>query len=300
MNFGQKVAYYLLIGTCKAIGWLPYHVLYYFFLEIIYFIVYKLFRYRVAVVRKNLRNSCPEKRDCDLRIIERKFYRHLAELFIDIPVICALSCEKLKKRYVFIDNDNFQKKVEGVTWISAMAHYGSWEYTINYKLYTDHEVDAVYKPLHSPVFEEFYKYLRSRCGAVPVAMDDIPKVVINNRKLGAIPIVIALISDQTPPEHAIHHWFNFFGQKTAFHMGMEKIALKFKIPVYFSRVKKIRRGYYSCEFIPLYNGTENLEEFELTQRYAIMLENMIRTAPELWLWSHKRWKHQPREGVKYR
>jgi len=300
MNLWQKISYYLLIGVCKAVGCLPYYFLYYFLLEIIFFLIYRIFRYRLRVVRTNLRNSFSEKSRHALKRIERKFYRHLAELFIDIPVICALSCEKMKRRYVFIDNDKHEKAVAGKTWIGALAHYGSWEYMINYKLYTDHDVAAVYKPLHNPVFEKFYFYLRSRCGATPVAMDDIPKVVINSRRENTKPIVIALISDQTPPEHAIHHWFHFLGQKTAFHMGMEKIALKYNVPVFFEGVRKIKPGYYTGEFFVLYDGEEKLEEFELTQRYADHLERMIEAAPELWLWSHKRWKHQPREEIKYR
>ena len=38
---------------------------------------------------------------------------------------------------------------------------------------------------------------------------------------------------------------------------------------------------------------EEVEPNEITRRYVVALESMIREHPELWLWSHKRWKHNP-------
>jgi KDO2-lipid IV(A) lauroyltransferase len=43
----------------------------------------------------------------------------------------------------------------------------------------------------------------------------------------------------------------------------------------------------------IYDGKENVAQHEITQRYATRLEQMIREQPELWMWSHKRWKHTP-------
>ena len=36
-------------------------------------------------------------------------------------------------------------------------------------------------------------------------------------------------------------------------------------------------------------------EFALTDRYAQMLEEQIRQRPELWLWTHDRWKRTKEE-----
>ena len=286
--------YRLLVGLCKLAGWLPYRLLYYVFVYVIYFVLHTVVRYRVKVVRKNLANSFPEKSRDELRRIEREFYKNLSEIFIDNLTLCAKRAEKLKKRFVFEDIRRQENLTEGRTWICAMAHYGSWEYTTVFPMYTDHDVAAVYKPLHNETFEKFYKYLRARCGAEPVPLNGVAKKIMGIEKGRGKPAAIALIADQTPPWHEIHHWFNFLNQPAAFHMGAEKLALKFGLPVYFLHVEKVRRGYYRGWFEQIYDGEEKVAEYEITGRYVERLETMIRRCPELWLWSHKRWKHKPR------
>lgn len=293
MNVWHKIQFWLLVGFCKAFGLLPYWIKYYGFVDVVYFMVYKIARYRCTVVRGNLKNSFPEKTDEERTCIEKKFYKHLAEMFVDTVVMCSISEKKIRERFYFVNSEEQERRMHGQTWICSMAHYGSWEYTINYKLFTDHRVAAVYRPLHNRVFDEFYHYMRSRFGATPVPMNNIAKEIIRTKKEGLSPMAIALIADQTPPFHEIHHWFPFLNQPTPFFMGTEKLSRKFHLPIYFLHIRKVKRGYYKAEFVEIYNGTDPVEDYEITSRYAACLERMIQESPELWLWSHKRWKHKP-------
>jgi KDO2-lipid IV(A) lauroyltransferase len=43
----------------------------------------------------------------------------------------------------------------------------------------------------------------------------------------------------------------------------------------------------------IWDGVSPTSDHEITGRYAQMLEEDIRRAPELWLWSHRRWKRRP-------
>ena len=120
---------------------------------------------------------------------------------------------------------------------------------------------------------------------------------VQNAKKGPVkfspsdPSDVTLIADQTPGWPEIQNWTLFLGQWTPFFMGMEKLALKFHMPVVFLDVHKVRRGYYEARFDLIYDGDEAVDEGEITRRYAERLEQMIRTRPELWMWSHRRWKH---------
>ena len=38
---------------------------------------------------------------------------------------------------------------------------------------------------------------------------------------------------------------------------------------------------------------QETEENEITKAYNLELETIIKTKPEFWIWSHKRWKHKP-------
>jgi KDO2-lipid IV(A) lauroyltransferase len=288
----NSLGYYLLVGGCKAVGALPYGFLYRVLAPVIYFFVYRVGRYRRAVTRENLRKSFPEKSEDQRLAIERKFYRQLAELFVDTLALTAISEKEIRSRFRYLNAEEQQERTVGKSWICAMAHYGSWEYTINYPLFTDHRVGAVYRPLHSEVFDRFYAHVRSRFGAIPLAMDHVAREMIRTQNESLPPIALALIADQTPLWFTIRHWFDFLNQPTAFFMGTEKLALKFGLPVYFLRVEKIKPGYYTARFEELYDGAEPVAEYEITARYAARLEQAIRQHPELWLWSHKRWKHK--------
>jgi len=110
--------------------------------------------------------------------------------------------------------------------------------------------------------------------------------------LGGKPVIVALIADQTPPWHEIKHWYRFLEQDTPFFSGVEKMALKLKMPVYFMHVRKVAPRHYEAEFKLVYDGVEPVAEHQITERYIALLEAMIRESPELWMWSHRRWKHK--------
>ena len=74
--------------------------------------------------------------------------------------------------------------------------------------------------------------------------------------------------------------------------GIEKMALKLKMPVYFMHVRKVAPRHYEAEFKLVYDGVEPVAEHQITERYIALLEAMIRESPELWMWSHRRWKHK--------
>ena len=88
-------------------------------------------------------------------------------------------------------------------------------------------------------------------------------------------IGIGLIADQNPPLRPNGHSFRPLNQDTVFFDGIEKMALKFHMPVYFCRQRRLRRGYYELEFLRLYDGVEQVAPNEVTERYVRQLESDI-------------------------
>ena len=115
---------------------------------------------------------------------------------------------------------------------------------------------------------------------------------VMRRQTSGRSVAVAMIADQTPPWPLIQNWTMFLGRETPFIMGMEKMARKFHLPVAFLHMDKVKRGYYTGWFEVIYDGWEDVPEHEITRRYAEKLEAMIRRRPELWMWSHRRWKHK--------
>lgn len=294
-TFVQKAGYYSIYYLFKTIGWLPTWFLYYPFAETIYIILYYIVRYRLKVTRENLHNSFPEKSTKELRYIERKFYRHLSEIFIDTIDLASITPAQLRQRMIILDEDKHRKEVYEKDWIAALAHYGAWEYFIAYALgeQTRSETIAVYKPLHSKAMDMYYLKVRSRTNTVPVAMTVFLRHVLRRRSEG-VNMSIGMISDQSPQWFTIDHWYDFLGQPTPFFNGMATIALRFGMPIYFMHIEKTSRAHYTGRFECIYDGEEKVDAHEITARYAAQLEIMIKQRPELWVWSHKRWKHKPR------
>ena len=81
------------------------------------------------------------------------------------------------------------------------------------------------------------------------------------------------------------------GVESPFFTGTEFIARELDYALVYLKIEKIKRGYYQGTVVPLSDDPSALPELEVTRRFLHELEQQIYTAPEFYLWSHKRWKH---------
>ncbi|RYY16964.1 MAG: lipid A biosynthesis acyltransferase, partial [Chitinophagaceae bacterium] len=75
-----------------------------------------------------------------------------------------------------------------------------------------------------------------------------------------------------------------------FARGPERGARAGNITVVFAQIYKTKRGHYITEFSMGVENPNSLKEGELTKHYVHFLEEVIRKYPDMWLWSHRRWK----------
>jgi len=295
-EFFVNLKYGLLYGACWITSLLPDWFLYHVLLDIVYFCVYRIARYRVGVTRENLRNSFPEKTVRELRSIERKYYYQLAEDFIDVIDFATISREKLMRRLQVTDLEKHMAETAGRNTINMMAHYGHWEYFGAYALHDSScRVIGVYHPLHDKAFDRYYKNFRQKkMDVLPVAMKELTWFYLRHRDgIDGRTLALGMIADQNPWGDRRNRWIKFLNQPTRFYLGSGKIAIHYGLPIYFLDVDKVSRAHYRIRFELIYDGTEQLDERDITERYANRLEQMIRRRPELWMWSHKRWKRKP-------
>jgi KDO2-lipid IV(A) lauroyltransferase len=110
--------------------------------------------------------------------------------------------------------------------------------------------------------------------------------------------LLALVADQNPSNPLKSYWLNFMGVPTAFVQGPEKGARMGNIPAIFLSISKTGRGRYQMKGILLDNDPGTSAEGDLTRKYVATLEETIRNHPELYLWSHKRWKNEWKEDYR--
>lgn len=281
---------------CRGFAVLPRLVRYHVVGNIVFFLLCYCLRYRVKVVKENLRNSFPEKSGRELRRIRRRFYRTLSEIFVDTVSLAGVRTPEQARRLIrFPDAAGQSAATAGRDWITMTAHYGCWEYASFWGMWDPSQVVvAVYHPLRSPVIEALYQRLRSHRNTQTVAMHECLRFYLRHREggIGGKNMVIGLIADQNPPRRPDSHWFRFLNRDTLFFDGGERLALKCGLPVYFGRIDRVRCGLYEMTFEQIYDGREEVAEYEITERYVRRLEALIRERPELWMWSHRRWKYR--------
>lgn len=295
MTLLQRVELELLWLWAWLFAVMPYWFKYYVVENLLYFLLCYVLRYRRKVVRRNLRNSFPEKSERELAEICRRFYRTLAELFVDTINMAHMSADKARTVLTVKGLEEHRAAVKGRDWIALTAHYGCWEYCSYWGLYEPSQMlVAVYHPLRSVVMERFYQRLRNYENSTTVAMKECLRFYLRNRETGidGKNLVMGLIADQNPPRRPDSHWFRFLNQDTIFFDGGEKLALRCHLPVYFVRMERLQRGRYQMSFELLYDGEEEVAPNEITERYVRRLEAVIVERPELWIWSHRRWKHK--------
>ncbi|HIY68270.1 MAG TPA: lysophospholipid acyltransferase family protein [Candidatus Alistipes intestinigallinarum] len=295
LNLMQRIGLETLWVCAYVFSVLPRWFKYYVVENLFYFLLYYGIRYRMSVVKTNLRNSFPEKSERELAGIRRRFYRTLAEIFVDTLDLAHLTPAKGRAALKVKGLEEHLKRVEGRDWIAMTAHYGCWEYCSFWGLYAPTQiVVAVYHPLRSRVMEALYQRLRNGDYATTVSMKESLRFYLRNRERGILGknLVMGLIADQNPPRRPDSHWFRFLNQDTIFFDGGEKLALRCHLPVYFVKMDRLSRGRYEMSFEPIYDGEEEVAEHEITERYVRLLESEIRRRPELWIWSHRRWKHK--------
>lgn len=293
LNIGRRISLELLWFAARLFSMMPYWFKFYIVEDFIYFLFRYVVRYRSAIVNKNLRNSFPDKSDREIAAIRNGFYRNLADVIV-CTVNMAHMTEKKARRYLLIDDpEKYRRQFGGQDWVAMSGHFGCWEYASYWGAYDPTTVLlAVYHPLSSAVMEEFYRRLRTFEYSQPVPMQESLRFYLHHRGEGikGRRLIMGLVADQNPRKYADSHWFRFLNQDTIFFDGGEKLALRCKLPVYFTKMKRMARGRYEMSFEKIYDGTEEVAPNTITERYVRGLEKMICECPEQWVWSHRRWK----------
>ena len=272
----------------RILSFSPSWILRLYFLKI--YILLRLFGYRKNVIAENLNNSFPSKSTKEKRRITQQFYKHFAQFLIEIIKMFSISKKYIKKRVQFKNKELIQHyHSKGKDVILVLGHYGNWEWgLLATSLVSDHEMVGIYKPLSSSFWNQQIKKLRSKFGATLVSMKESVRHLL---KQGDKPRLIGVIGDQTPTENEIDYWTTFLNQETAVFLGTEKLAKKLNCPVVFVHIDKIKNGYYKMSFELITENPQAHSEEEITNLHTQKLEEKIKERPELWLWSHRRWKH---------
>lgn len=289
------------VGMINGLSHLPLSVHYFFSDWLIYPLVYYVIGYRKKVVRQNLLQSFPEMTDKERKSIEKRFYHWFSDLVVEIIKIHSISAEELNRRVTYKGLDQIEASFdEGHKFaLCYLSHYGNWEWFTGLPtLLRNGSQCQIYHPMRNKVFDQWFLDNRSQFGAVNIKMKEtLRKLLALSKEIDDHPegkvkgYMFGCIADQLPKEQNVHHTVTFLGQETKVFTGSEQLGRKLGMSIFYSRITRPKRGYYCMEFSRM-DGVVDADagEFAYTDEYMRRFDEDVRRCPELWLWTHKRWK----------
>ena len=280
--------YYVVYGFLYLISLLPFFVLYRI-ADLIYVILYHIAGYRKEVVMENLQYAFPEKNNDELKKIARNFYLNFVDNWIETIKLLSISKAALNKRITSNMQLFHQLHSEGKSVQLSLGHFFNWEIMTLYTgINQPYPFLTVYLPQNDKTTNRFFIKMRSRWGNPQLSSTDMARAIIPWRKKQYI---LALGADQSPAVPETGYWLYFMNRPTPFLKGPEKFARIQNIPVVMMTTTKPKRGHYHFDYFLLADDTKKIPDGELIRRYVKHLEDNIRLQPEIYLWSHRRWKH---------
>ena len=287
----QFLAYIVAYPFLWLISILPFRV-FYWFSDFVYFLVYHVIGYRRKTVRENLALTLPHLSDAERKEIEKKFYQHMCDMFLEMIKTMSITPEEMEKRFTITNMDLFHEyENKGKSVVLVASHYASWEWLLTLNKRMLFNGVGVYKKIANPYFDKLVRKIRGKYDAELVETKKAIPLMAQNQRDGILSLY-GLASDQSPKLDRIFHSMKFMGIEVPVHTGAEMLAKKYDLSVIFIKVKKVGRGYYEASIVPIADNPKEYENFEITEKYLREVEKQIYEAPEYYLWTHKRWKHR--------
>ena len=170
-----------------------------------------------------------------------------------------------------------------------LGHFFNWEImTLHTGINQPFTFLTVYLPQKSKIADRLLKHIRGRWGNPLLPSTDMARAIIPWRKKQYL---LALGADQSPALPESGYWLYFMNTPAPFPKGPEKLARSVNLTVVMLTTTKPKRGHYRFDYFLLADDVKALPNGELMRQYVHHLEENIKLQPELYLWSHRRWKH---------
>lgn len=268
---------------------------FYLLSDVVCFILYRLIGYRKSVVQGNLKIAFPDLAPTELLQIEKKFYTHLCDLFLEIIKSMGMRKEEMLKRFQVKNIEvlkTFEEQNRSI--FLVCGHYASWEWMMSLGYHIKHKGYGIYRPISNPYFDALIKRIRSRHDAYMIPQKESVSIIKNKEASGELSIY-GFASDQSPRPKPLTYWRSFLGVHVPVYNGAERLAIELDVPVVFAKIKRVKRGYYELEFKTLTDQPKSLKKNEITDLFTEWLEAQIKEDPSQYFWTHKRFKYAKKE-----
>jgi KDO2-lipid IV(A) lauroyltransferase len=244
----------------------------------------------------NLRLTFPDWTDAQRNDATRKMVSNLGWMAAEFARFPRLTKENIEKVVILEGHENFlegQRRGKGVLYLTG--HIGAWELSSFAHALYGYPLHYMSRPLDNKRIDALVNQYRCSSGNKPIYKNESARVMLKILKDSA---TIGILADQnTMPEEGV--FVDFFGKLACTTTGLARVALHTGaavVPGYAYWDETIQK--YRLRFEPpvelIHTGDTERDVFQNTQRFAKVIEEIIRKHPDQWVWVHKRWKTRPK------
>jgi len=272
------------------LSYLPHSILY-LLSDLLSFFLYRVVKFRLKIVRKNLTLSFPKKSFREIKKIERQFYNHFSDLMVEMIKNFSISKNQMLKRYNFknIELINNEER-KGKSTILLLGHFSNWEGMLTIGSHLIGNAYGIYTPLTNKYFEKKMTMSREKYGSFLLSRYktfDFIESMKSSNDYG----LLGFIGDQSPKKDSKSYVRAFMGTKVPVFTGAERIAKNYNFPIFYCQINRVKRGFYEAEISVLAMNPLEYKDNEITDLFFNKLERQIVQNPSEYLWTHNRFKH---------
>jgi len=247
--------------------------------------------------KAHLRLSFPDWPEDKVERVAKASLRNFLYLGLEVLFTTRLITPGRWRRHVTLENqsENVRMMLERARpLIYVSGHFGNWEvvgYTMGALGFTN---TAVARPLDNPYLNKYIYGIRQLRG---MTILDKKGIALRAQEILAGRGLLSFIADQDAGRKGC--FVDFFGRKASTYKSIALLAMSYRAPILVGYGRRLDEEYHFAIGIQRVIYPEEWDEVDdamtwITQQYTTALEQVIRTAPEQYLWTHRRWKHRPK------
>jgi KDO2-lipid IV(A) lauroyltransferase len=244
----------------------------------------------------NLRLAFPEWTDAQRRSTLKKMTRNLGWMAAEFARMPSYTKENIEGVVILDGHENFlagHRRGKGVLYLTG--HIGAWELSSFAHALYGFPLHYMARPLDNAPLDAMVNEYRGLSGNKPIFKNESARVMLRILKEAG---TVGILADQnTMPGEGV--FVDFFGTLACTTTGIARVALHTDaavVPGYAYWDEKLRK--YRLRFEPavelVRTGDAERDIVENTQRFAKVIEEIVRKYPEQWVWIHARWKARPK------
>ena len=244
----------------------------------------------------NLRLAFPDWTDARRKETIHRMTRYLARQAVEFARFPKYNRANIEQVIEIDGHENFLealRKGKGV--LILTGHIGAWELSSFAHAVYGYPMRFLARPLDNARLDAFVNHYRCLTGNQPIYKNESARTVLKTLHAGG---VVGILADQnTLPEEGA--FVDFFGTAACTTTGIARLALHTRaavVPGY--AYWDAPSGKYKLRFDPavelVETGDTERDVTENTQRFAKIVEGVIRKIPDQWVWVHARWKTRPK------